>query len=256
MIFRSEAPGGEQQGSVHLFAADDRQKSVTDLLLRSSRGVEDLMFHTLCEREEKQEVTGAQASEPLETEQRESERREEQSRAHLEGFAEARRLGEEELLLRLAEERRRIDRLRLEFARDRQRFFAAAESQVVELALAVARRILARDAEAGGLALRSTVKAALARVQDGSAAVLRVAAEEQGVWTELLQQNPLATDTPGSGRPRRALTGRVEVIPDPTIAAGDCVLETAAGRLELGVDVQMAEVERGFRELMQNQGGE
>jgi flagellar biosynthesis/type III secretory pathway protein FliH len=256
MIYRSEARRGEHPGYVHLFASAALDEGVTDLLPRCSRGVEDLPFQNVREREEMPERPGAGTSTDLDTDQLERQRREEQSKARLDGFAEAQRLGEEELLQRFTEERRRVERLRLEFARDRQRFFAAAESQVVELALAVTRRVLARDAETGGLALRSTVKAALARVQDGSATVLRVAVEEQAAWDEMFQRNPSASDATGSGRSRRGVPGMLEIVSDSTIVAGDCVLETKVGRIELGVDVQMDEVERGFRELMQNQGDE
>lgn len=118
-------------------------------------------------------------------------------------------------------------------------FFAAAESQVVKLALAVARKILHRDALADGLPLRATVKAALARVQDGSATLLRVPESEVEAWRAMFLR--------GTG-------GKVEVLGDEQMMAGQCVLETTVGKVDLGLDAQMDEVERGFGELMQEQG--
>jgi flagellar assembly protein FliH len=161
--------------------------------------------------------------------------------ARAESLAQAKREHEVELAGRLAEERRRVDRLRLEFARDRQRFFAAAESQVVRLALAVAGRVLSREVTSDGLHLRATVKAALARVQDSSVTTLRVPVDEEDAWTTLF---------------RRGSAGKVTVIGDERMSAGECVLDTSVGRVELGVEVQLAEIERGFRELVQGDGWE
>jgi flagellar assembly protein FliH len=161
--------------------------------------------------------------------------------ARSEGFLEARRVGDAELNTRLMEERGRLDRLRIEFARDRQRFFASAESQVVLLALAIATRVLHREVLADGLHLRATVKAALARVQDGSSTILRVPEEEAEAWSAMFESG---TST------------KVEILADDRMAPGECSLQTNVGTVEMGIDVQMEEITRGFRELMQKQGGE
>ena len=130
---------------------------------------------------------------------------------------------------RLAEERLRVERVCAEFARDRQRYFAAAETQVVKLALAIARKVLSREVAADPMHLSAVVKAALGRVQDGSVSVLRARAAEVENW--------------------RALLGgeSVEVVADGRVE--DVVLETSVGRVELGVEVQMEEIERGFAEI-------
>lgn len=166
--------------------------------------------------------------------------------AKSEATAAAREWFEGSLAERLGEERAKVQRMREEFARDRQRFFAAAESQVVKLALAIARRILARDAISEGLQLRATVKSALSRVQDGGASVLRVPEEETAAWIDLFGKQ---------GVPRAS--GRVDgitVVGDERMSPGECVLETSLGNVELGVEIQMAEVKRGFGELLQGQG--
>ncbi len=159
--------------------------------------------------------------------------------ARAEALTEARRGFEMELETKLVAERKRLDQMRMEFARDRQRFFAAAEGQVVKLALEVARKILHRDAIAEGLPLRATVKAALARVQDGSVTVLRVPESEAADWSAMFANGT---------------AGKVEVLADAQMGEGDCVLETGVGKVELGQEAQLNEVERGFGELMQEQG--
>jgi len=152
---------------------------------------------------------------------------------------EASRGFEDELARRLDAERERVERVCGEFAMDRQRYFAAAEGQVVKLALAVAKRVLAREVEADTMHLTAVVRAALARVHDGSASVLRVRSGEQRQWEALF----------ANGR-----DGRVSVVGDHHLEAGECVLETEVGRVELGVKVQLAEIERGFGELLRRQG--
>jgi flagellar assembly protein FliH len=140
---------------------------------------------------------------------------------------------------RLATEHSRVDRVCAEFAMDRQRYFAAAEAQVVKLAIAIAGRVLAREVAADPMHLAGTVRAALARVHDGSATVLRVRIEHAAQWTAMFAN---------------ACDGGVSVIGDERLGAGECVLETDVGRVQLGVEVQLAEVERGFGELTRRQG--
>jgi flagellar assembly protein FliH len=159
--------------------------------------------------------------------------------ARADGEDEARRGFEAELHRKLDAERERVEQVCSEFAMDRQRYFAAAEGQVVKLAIAVARRVLAREVEADAMHLTAVVRAALARVHDGSTSVLRVRSGEQAQWEALLANSR---------------EGSVSVVGDAHLEAGECVLETDVGRAELGVQVQLAEIERGFGELLRRQG--
>lgn len=134
-------------------------------------------------------------------------------------------------------ERARAERLTVEFARDRRRYFAAAEAQVVKLAMAVAERILSREIANCTLPLSATVQAALARVQDASETILRVRPEQAEQWRGFFADEP-----------------RVSVMEDLRIAVDDCVLDTRIGRIELGVVTQMQEIERGFDDLMTRTG--
>ena len=148
--------------------------------------------------------------------------------------AETRLQCEAEAQARMAEERQRITHVCAEFARDRQRYFAAAEAQVVKLALAIARRVLAQEVQGNVLHLLPTVRAALQRVQDGSLSTLQVPAAELSAWRDALA-------------PERS----VEVAVGDQLGAGEYLLETNLGRMELGIDPQLDEVERGFDELLQ-----
>ena len=43
----------------------------------------------------------------------------------------------------------------------------------------------------------------------------------------------------------------VSVIGDSRLQAGECILETSVGRVDLGVKAQLEEIEKGFFDLLQ-----
>lgn len=210
-----------------------------ELLTRSGRGVSPLEFFAVSEGGGEGLAAGGAAAvmgaEVAAAEERAGQMRAMVDAARHEAAAEVRREMEEKMDARLAVERERVDTMRRQFATDRERYFGAAEGQVVRLALLVARRVLAREVTGDGMHLAATVRAALARVQEGSATVLRVPGPEVSAW-------------------RVMFAAGVEVVGDAEMEAGTCVLETNVGRVELGVEVQMGEIERGFGELLRRQG--
>jgi flagellar assembly protein FliH len=159
--------------------------------------------------------------------------------ARAEAADETRNEMEASMQMTMRQEYLRIEQVCREFAQDRHRYFAAAEIQVVTLALAIARRILARDVEHNSMHLACIVRAALTRVHDGSLSVLRVPMGETEIWQGVLAE---------------VRDGSLSVVGDARMAAGECVLETEIGRVELGVQVQLQQVERGFNDLLHRRG--
>ncbi len=207
-----------------------------DLMMRGGRGVALLEFLAVpdpADREVEPEAPLAEAEPKVDTQALKLAAMIDAARD--ESATEMRRVCEAEFAQRLEEERARATELARQFARDRQKYFAAVEGQVVKLALAVARRVLAREVEVDRMHLAATVRAALTRVQDGSKTLLRVPAGEALDWAEM-----------GLGEME---SGRVEVVSDVRLAPGECVLETSLGRVELGVRPQMEEIESGFDDL-------
>ena len=159
--------------------------------------------------------------------------------ARQEALTEASDQFEQAMESRLELERERVARACSEFAMDRQRYFAAAEAQVVKLAMSIAKKVLSKAVEADPMHLEATVRAALARVLDGSSSVLRVCAAEHEQWQEMFAG---------------VREGAVTVVAEAQLEPGDCILETHVGRVELGVNVQLQEIERGFGDLLRRQG--
>jgi flagellar assembly protein FliH len=152
--------------------------------------------------------------------------------ARRESRAEAREEWREELEERVAEERVRVDRVCEEFVRERRQYFSHVEAEVVRLALAIAARVLHREAELDPLLLTGVVRVALEKVAEDSATVLRVPTAEVEIWREVTSSDS------------------TNVVGDERMKAGECVLETSVGKVELGVSAQLEEIEKGFFDLL------
>lgn len=148
----------------------------------------------------------------------------------------ARRDWEQELEQRLAEDRGMVLKACEDFAKEKGRYFAAVEAQVVKLALAIAARVLHREARMDPLLLAGAVRVALEKVDGDSEIRLRVPSNEAAMWGAEFEA---------------AGNRKVRVLGDDGMARGECLLETSVGTVELGVEAQLGEIERGFFDLMQ-----
>jgi flagellar assembly protein FliH len=152
----------------------------------------------------------------------------------IEAKTEARREWEEELEKKIAIERERVSMTCEQLGRERAKYFAEIEAEVVKLALAIAARVLHREVKLDPLLLAAVVRIALGKVADDSTTVLRVPTEEVTRWRDVF-----------------AAESSVQVVGDDRLAGGDCVLDTNVGKVELGVNAQLNEIERGFFDLLQ-----
>lgn len=148
----------------------------------------------------------------------------------------ARKDWEQELEQRTAEDRAMVLHACSEFAKERTRYFAAVEGQVVKLALAIAARVLHREARMDPLLLSGAVRVALEKVDEESEVKLRVPVNEVAMWSAELESVGARL---------------VKVVGDAGMARGECLLESIVGTVELGIEAQLGEIERGFFDLMQ-----
>ncbi len=114
----------------------------------------------------------------------------------------------------------------------RQKVRNRAEMDVLQLALAVARRILRRELVTDPEALHGVVHAALQKIQNRD--ILRV------------RIYPAAADALRTGLERAGAAPAIQIVPDPTLKVGDLLFETAFGELDASVETQMQEIERGL----------
>lgn len=124
-----------------------------------------------------------------------------------------------------------------DFAHARDSYFARVEREVVELALAIAARILQREAQVDPLLLAGAVRVALGQLQENTTVELRVPAAAHAIWSETLRLMPNLPVAP-------------TVVADSEMKDGECVLTTDVGRVDLGARAQLKEIERGFFDLL------
>ncbi len=126
-----------------------------------------------------------------------------------------------------------IERMLASFAVERDRYLQTVEHEVVKLALAVAARILRREAQMDPLLLTGAVRVALGQLAASTSVRLRVPAAELDLWAESIAHLP-------------GLSVKPQVLPGEGMRLGDCVVETDLGSVDLGVRAQSSEIERGF----------
>ena len=133
------------------------------------------------------------------------------------------------------------DKLRMEEAAqlveslsaERIRYFEAVEHEVVKLALAVAARILRREAHMDPLLLTGAVRVALGQLSATTQVRLRVPAADLELWTDTIAHLPNLAKKP-------------MVVAGEGMRLGECAIETELGSVDLGVRAQLGEIEHGF----------
>jgi flagellar assembly protein FliH len=122
------------------------------------------------------------------------------------------------------------------FRDERKKYFSSVESEVIQLALAIASKILHREAQVDPMLVAALVRVAVEKMHDVSSVTVRVAPDKVEKWREYLlnSQNGSA----------------IAVVDDAKLGPDDCVLETSLGSANFSIDAQLKEVEQGFCDLL------
>jgi flagellar assembly protein FliH len=142
----------------------------------------------------------------------------------------------DECARRIEAERARIGDAVVRFEQRQTEYYAQVEPELVHLILAVAGKILHREAQVDRLLVAALAKVAVENLQQRSHVILRVVPDACGEWREYFSAHLSGT--------------KVEVIEDSELQAGSCVLETELGMAEVGIEGQLKEIERGFFDLL------
>jgi flagellar assembly protein FliH len=122
------------------------------------------------------------------------------------------------------------------FKEERDEYFARVESEVVQLALSIAAKILHREAQVDPMLVATLVRMAIETMREGSSVSVRVhAIRAEGMKAYFAGQ---------------ANMSNVQVVADPQLSDHDCIVETELGSANFGLDTQLKEVERGFFDLL------
>lgn len=160
-----------------------------------------------------------------------------QQQAWQHGFDEASAASRRSMESALENERAKLAASLSDFSHERDEYFHRMESEIVALALSIARRVLQRETQVDPLALTGVVRVALEKLAQGAAVKLQVPAFQAEEWQHAVSQ--LAD-----------LNLAIEVEADHSMTGARCVIVTQMGSTDVSVDAQLEEVERGFLDLL------
>ncbi|MFZ0745675.1 MAG: FliH/SctL family protein [Terracidiphilus sp.] len=115
-------------------------------------------------------------------------------------------------------------------------YYARIEAEVVQLALAIAAKILHRESQVDPMLVATLVRMAIERLREGSTVIVRVSTGKGPGWRAYFAEH--------------SRLEHVEVVEDASLNDQDCLVETELGTANFGLDKQLKEVEQGFFDLL------
>lgn len=161
------------------------------------------------------------------------------ARGRQEGLIEARKEFDEHL----TQERSNVAGALSQFAADRVAYFRKVESEVVQLSLGIARKILHREAQVDPLLLAGMVRFALETIDGATHVILQTHPQNANPWRTYLSLHMEPSEMP-------------EVVEDASQPIDRCVLKTSLGTAQMGLDIQLKEIEQGLLDLLAARPGE
>jgi flagellar assembly protein FliH len=137
----------------------------------------------------------------------------------------------------LAEARSQISVALRQFTAQRETYFERVEVDIVQLALSIARKILHRESQIDPLLLTGVVRVALEGLSRDTHVRLRANPDEVRFWRDYFTHAEDIRPTP-------------DLIGDPALSPGHCMLETDLGTTHISFETQLKEIEQGFLDLL------
>jgi flagellar assembly protein FliH len=123
-----------------------------------------------------------------------------------------------------------------EIAEARPKLRAQAESDLLALSLAIARKILHRELSTDPDSIAGLIKVCLEKVRLQEIMRIRLHPQHHPVIQQLLA--------------RLSSGVQIEILPDPKLQLGGVIIETTRGEFDASVDVQLKEIERGLTDRL------
>ena len=122
-----------------------------------------------------------------------------------------------------------------DFTRERHEYYQRVEREVVQLAFAIARKILHRESNIDPLLLAGMVRVLLQRMEQSSKLSVHVNPSEVSQFRAFFARH-LADRQP-------------EVIENADLPLGRCTVQTELGTTEVGPEIQLKEIEQGLLDV-------
>jgi flagellar assembly protein FliH len=166
----------------------------------------------------------------------EGTRQGELARARKSGFDDGIYKGREEAAGEVQKALDQLARNIQDLAQQKRKVRNEAERELVQLSLAVARRILHRELLVDPESIQAIVYAALKKLQNREISRVRV--------------YPAGAAAVRAAMERAGQRNAVEVVSDPSLSAGALLFETVVGELDVSIETQLQEIERGFADRL------
>jgi flagellar assembly protein FliH len=160
-------------------------------------------------------------------------------RSKQEGIAEGLQQGRTEFASQLKAVSDRLTATIAELATLKRKLRNGAEREILDLSLAIARRILYRELVTDPEALQGLLHVALQKLQQREITRIRV--------------YPEGADAIRAGLQHLGAAPAIQVYADQSLKAGSVIFETALGELDASIDTQLAEIQRGFADRLKSQ---
>lgn len=125
-----------------------------------------------------------------------------------------------------------------QFKSERESYFNRVEPEAVQLALAIAQKILHREAQIDPLLLTGMVRVALEKMESGTLVRLRTHPDDIRTWSDYFDRQSDSIEKP-------------ELAGDNNLQRGECALETEFGSTRMSLELQLKEIEQGFLDLLE-----
>lgn len=164
---------------------------------------------------------------------------------HQDGFTQGKEEGRQEGLSEaqstIDEAISRAERLLALAQEEATAMLTSAERQVVDLSVAIARKILSREIDENPMAVLPIVQTALNRVRDQEQVSMRVNPEDYEVVLQARQelQSLLKRES------------KLTIQADANLKNGDCVIETPYGAIDARIDTQLELIKTALKDMVQ-----
>lgn len=160
--------------------------------------------------------------------------------ARAQGSAEGQQAATGKLQRQVDEAEQRLARLTEEVTRLKPQWRHEAEQDLVRLALAIARKVLHREAAVDPDVIVTLVRVALERLRGADVTRVRCAPMDVDRVREILQ---------------RHTTAEVDVVADASLGPCGLAMETLRGTVDASLGTQLVEIERGLTDLLARKAG-
>jgi flagellar assembly protein FliH len=157
--------------------------------------------------------------------------------AFVKGYAQGEKAGLEAGAKRTDAVLRRLGETIDELAGLRRQILHHSEQQLVQLALALARRVVRRELAADDELLEALARVALERLGEARPATIRL--------------NPEDFARAAAGRLEQWAAAHVSVVSDPSVSRGGCIVESPFGFVDAGIEAQLQELAGALLESSQ-----